>query len=158
MITFDGVNKIITLDSGVTLVDASGIYSDWKEWVMLSDNAKYQPAFRVVGGDPVTATQNAGSYFFLQNQYGWRIRPPEENIQVIISGNLVLEDNAIAWREPTIGSFNTGVDRNFSALTTETIQTVNSGSGLTTTQNDKLMSIPTAIENKDELLGTESFP
>jgi hypothetical protein len=135
-ITFDGPNTTITLESGVTVVEAADIYSRWKEWLTTGDNAKFLPAFRVVGGDPVTASQNAGSYFFIQNQYGWRIRPPEEDIEVIINGNFVAEDSLQPFRIPTIGSFNTSVDRNFSSLTTE--QIINSGSGLSAEQDTKI--------------------
>ena len=125
--TFDPSTLIITLESGQTVVDASDVYSAWKNWVKSGVGAGIVPAFRVVGGDPITLTQNAGSYFFFRNDLGWRIRPPEEDIQIILNGNFVLEDPTGVWRVPTIGNFNTGIDRNFSSLTTETI----SGSGVT---------------------------
>ena len=48
-------------------------HAEWKEWVRLSDNAKYLPAFRTIGGDPVSPTQNAGITYFLLN--GWLIVP-----------------------------------------------------------------------------------
>jgi hypothetical protein len=106
MPTFDGENLVITLDSGITEVDAEvDLYSEWKAWTLLSDNAKYPPAFRSIGGDPLTPTLNAGSYFFLQNQYGWRLRPPEEDIQISLIGNLVGEDSTLPLFVPTIGAY-----------------------------------------------------
>lgn len=110
MPSFDGPNLIITLDSGVTEVNVEvNLYSDWKEWVKLSDNAKYPPAFRAIGGDPLTATLDAGSYFFLQNQYGWRIKPPEENINISFVGSLVGEDVTQDLFIPTTGAFTVSI-------------------------------------------------
>jgi len=106
MPTFDGENLLIILDSGVTTVNAEiDLYSDWKEWALTGDNVKYPPAFRTIGGDPLSTTINAGSYFFLQNQYGWRIRPPEEDISIEIIGNLVAEDSNLDIITPTLGNF-----------------------------------------------------
>lgn len=125
-ITAKAPDLVIVLESGVTEVSIEDIYSAWKEWVILSDNAKWPFAFRVVGGDPLTATLNAGSYFFLQNQNGWRIRPPEEDIQVLITGNFYREDISLPSVVPTIGDFNTVVESEKSSLTQ-----VVGGAGLT---------------------------
>lgn len=117
MPTFDGPNTTITLDSGVTSVSVAGLYSDWKEWVRISDNAKFPQAFRVIGGDPLGGGISAGSYFFLQNQKGWRIRPPEEDISLELVGNLFAEDPGAGLLIPTIGNFNTFVRVSTSSLT-----------------------------------------
>lgn len=93
--TFDGPNKLIILEVPVTNileVDVRSLYSDWKRWLKTGDNAKYLPAFRVLGGDPLTPGINAGSYFFLQNQIGWRIRAGAKNQTIYYVGNLVPED------------------------------------------------------------------
>lgn len=43
MYTFDGINKIIIVNSNdINLLE---MYSRWKEWVLSSDNAKFHPAF-----------------------------------------------------------------------------------------------------------------
>ena len=117
MPTFDGPNTTITLDTGVTTVSVAGLYSDWKEWVALTDNAKYAQAFRVIGGDPLGGGISAGSYFFLQNQKGWRIRPPEEDIILELQGNLFGESTVDPIIIPTIGAFNTQVRLSTSSLT-----------------------------------------
>ncbi len=117
MPTFDGPNTTITLDTGVTTVSVAGLYSDWKEWVALADNAKYAQAFRVIGGDPLGGGISAGSYFFLQNQKGWRIRPPEEDIILELQGNLFGESTVDPIIIPTIGAFNTQVRLSTSSLT-----------------------------------------
>lgn len=75
-VTFNGVNKTIQVDSGVTSIDIQyDVYSRWKDWVLLSDNAKWAAAFRVVGGDPIGGGRFAPIYFFLIN--GWTIRPDD---------------------------------------------------------------------------------
>ena len=108
-IVFDGPNTTITLASGVTDVEAKDIYSRWKDWVTIGDNAKYLPAFRTIGGDPLSPVVDAGSYFFIQNQNGWRIKPPEEDITIFISGNLALEDTGQAGLIATTGAFSTAI-------------------------------------------------
>ena len=72
-VTFDGANRIIRVNEGVTELDIKkDLYSDWKEWVQsLSDNAVWPPAIRTVGGDPTVAGQTAGDIYFLIN--GWKL-------------------------------------------------------------------------------------
>jgi hypothetical protein len=71
-VTFDGVNKRIYIAPDVQTLDVKqDIYSDWKEWMQLYDNAKFLPAFRSIGGDPVGDGQFAGDIYFLIN--GWQI-------------------------------------------------------------------------------------
>ena len=108
-IDFDGINLIITLDSGVTEVDVrEDIYEPWKEWVR-AGNAAFPAAFRPLGGDPLTALINAGSYFFLNNTVGWRIKPPEEDITIYLTGNLAVEDVSLPAFVPTDGNFTTAI-------------------------------------------------
>lgn len=103
---FDGPTLTITLASGITSIDTQAdLYSQWKEWVTIGDNAKYPPAFRTIGGDPLTPGITAGAYFFIQNQYGWRIRPPEEDTTIFVEGNLAPEDSSKPIVIPTIGTF-----------------------------------------------------
>ena len=72
-VTFDGPNKIIRVNEGVTELDIkSDVYSDWKEWVLTrNDNAFFLPAIRSIGGDPTVAGQTAGDIYFLIN--GWKL-------------------------------------------------------------------------------------
>jgi len=103
---FDGNNLRIILPAGITNIDVEAdLYSQWKEWVKLSDNAKFPPAFRTIGGDPLTPGIDAGAYFFIQNQDGWRIRPAEEDATVFLNGNLAPEDSALDIVVPTLGNF-----------------------------------------------------
>ncbi len=72
-VTFDGENKIITVNAGVTELDIKkDIYSSWKEWTnSYKDNGKWFPAVRTVGGDPTISGEFAGDIYFLIN--GWKL-------------------------------------------------------------------------------------
>ena len=53
-VVFDGENRLIIVNPGAPLVSVkTDIYSSWKEWAKLRDNAKFLPAIRTTGGDPV---------------------------------------------------------------------------------------------------------
>lgn len=84
-VTFSGTNRTITVNSGVTSIDVTiDVYSEWKEWVLISNNAKYPQAIRTFGGDETTFGQFAPSYFFLTN--GWRL--VVDNLTLLVTGNL----------------------------------------------------------------------
>lgn len=86
-VIFDGVEKLIYIVPGETLIYVKeDIYSNWKEWVQVRDNSKYEAALRTIGGDPVGNGLFAGDMYFLIN--GWKlvIREP-----VTISG--IIYDN-----------------------------------------------------------------
>ena len=70
-VTFDGANRIIRVNEGVTTLDIKkDIYSDWKEWVSaMPDNSYWLPAVRTVGGDPTISGQRAGDIYFLINNW-----------------------------------------------------------------------------------------
>ena len=69
---FDGENRLIYVSPGTSSISVkTDLYSSWKEWVSLRDNAKFLPALRTIGGDPIGAGQYAGDMYFLMN--GWQI-------------------------------------------------------------------------------------
>ena len=107
--TFDGDTLTITLGTptdGVLNLDVQDdLYSDWKEWMVTSDNIKYPPAFRTVGGDSLTTNVDAGAYYFLRNDYGWRIKPSEYDQTIYVIGNLVAQDSALPLAVPTTGGY-----------------------------------------------------
>lgn len=71
-VIFDGENKLIYIDPDTEVIDIrSDVYSNWKEWVQVRDNAKYEPAMRTTGGDPISGGINTGDIYFLIND--WRI-------------------------------------------------------------------------------------
>jgi hypothetical protein len=103
--SFDGSQKIITLTSGTTTLDVKDLYSRWKDWVLLSDNSKWDLAFLVSGGD--TIDPGAGTavplYAFLAN--GWRIKPQESNHTLNVTNGVLLVDGGGDPFVDTTGSY-----------------------------------------------------
>lgn len=113
-ITFNGPNRTITLSTGQTVVSVAEVYSRWKDWFIQSDNAKYPEAFRQVGGDPLGGGVYSTINTFIRNDYGWRIKPPEQDIDIVLVGNLYPEDPNQPWRAATTGDFHTSINTNLS--------------------------------------------
>ena len=69
---FDGENKLIYVNPAIASISVKeDIYSDWKEWSQVRDHAKFLPAIRTTGGDPIGDTgEFTGDVYFLIN--GWR--------------------------------------------------------------------------------------
>jgi len=138
--TFDGPNLRIILPSATSSIDVLvDLYSDWKEWAKLSDNAKYPPAFDTTGGDPISATEEVAPYFFLRNDLGWRIRGPEEDATITFSGNLFGRDGTLPVLVPTIGAYTQQIT--FLVSSRALVELVASGSGLSTAQDDRLREL-----------------
>jgi hypothetical protein len=101
---FDGVARVITI-SAQTAVSVRDIYSRWADWVPVSDNAKYPPAFSTIGGNDIDAT--AGTkipiYGFLIN--GWKIRPQEASHTLNVTDGVLLVDGGGDPFVNTLGSF-----------------------------------------------------
>jgi len=94
-VTFDGPNKLILVNDGVTAINVgSGLYSDWKEWIQATPDGLYTStylrAMRGVGGDPLPGTRFLGATYFLTN--GWRIKPYSGSYSLSITGNLYTEE------------------------------------------------------------------
>ena len=106
---FDGPNKRITLDSQ-SMIEVSDLYSRWKDWVATGDNSKYLPAFSVVGGDAISPTANLAVNVFIRNDIGWRIAPPEEDIDILLAGNIYPALSSSPWRVAPAGDFQTSIN------------------------------------------------
>jgi len=118
-VSFDGINKIITINTGITEITVkTDLYSDWKEWSLIDDHSKYLQAMRSVGGDPISETKQLGATYFLTN--GWRIRPAEWNHRLSVVGNLYTEEGDSPFLS-TIGSYNVTVTNEVSTLVESTI-------------------------------------
>lgn len=86
-VTFDGINKLIIVNPGATQLDVQrDIYSAWKEWLLIEDNAKFPQALNLVGGEPTIQGQFLDATFFLLN--GWRLKPQSGSYTLDIIGNL----------------------------------------------------------------------
>lgn len=148
-VTFDGENKLILINFGITDIDvAIDIYSDWKEWIRIRDNAKYEQAMRVVGGDPVGGGEFLGDNVFLIN--GWRCRTWEGDHILNVSRNLRIDesDPDIATSPnvflPTLDPHNITINSNFSVIT-NTIQVSGSGGGFADDDRTTLESIESLV-------------
>ena len=98
-LTFDPAARRIVLDSATTT--ATEIYSRWADWAATSDNAKYLPAFRSLGGDDLGGGLLVPPYYFLLN--GWRVRPMEADQTLTIDGNLFVDGGG----EPVVQTLGT---------------------------------------------------
>lgn len=104
-LTFDAAATRIILD--VASVTATELYSRWCDWVALSDNSKYLPAFRSTGGDDLGGGLLIPPYFFLLN--GWRVRPMESNHNLTITGNLFVDGGGVPVVS-TLGTYQVNVN------------------------------------------------
>ncbi len=103
MYTFDWPNKIIIMDNWTTTADWQIMYSKWKEWVILTDNSKYLPAFSVIWWQSVWWWKYAGIIYFMTNW--WKVRPYESTHTLTITWNCFWE----WWAEifvPTLWNYN----------------------------------------------------
>ena len=115
---FDGIRKLIIVHPEVTSISIkTDVYSDWKEWLLLRDNAKYLQAIRVIGGDPIGGGQYAGDIYFLMN--GWKLYVDHS---VSVDGVLYSEDGLSPFTVPSDTNMVTNKVSNL-------VQTVSTGGG-----------------------------
>ena len=96
-VTFDGANRIIYVNEGVTDLEIkSEVYSAWKEWASSTpDNATWPPAIRTIGGDPTVGSQKAGDIYFLQNN--WKLYLDITKVRV--TGSLFSDNFTTAYHD-----------------------------------------------------------
>jgi len=95
------------------------LYSRWVDWFLTSDNSKFLPALRVVGGDPLPGSKKLGITYFLLN--GWKIRPYEATHFFTLDGNLYCDDGSSPYVS-TLGSYNVTIINSVSNLVDSTVQ------------------------------------
>ena len=119
--TWDGPNRLITLNDNITQIDAAALYSEWKLWCLNYDGTKYPQFFSVLGGDPLPGGRYLGTTFFLENT---KIRPYEGNHTLVLSGNLYDRSGGDPFVN-TIGNYNVRIMLSVSNL----VDTVNVSGG-----------------------------
>ena len=135
-VTFNGTSKLIIVDNAITELDVQiDLYSDWKEWLKTDDNSKFLPAMRTVGGDPTTGIKYVAPYFFLTN--GWKIKPYSGNHILTITGNLFVDEPSTYGGNIVIAV--DGYTITVNLVTTSDAVAIQSGSGLSTEEHDKVM-------------------
>jgi len=108
--TFDGPNKLIVLSSGTVSVSVRDMWSRWADWLAVSDNSKYLPAMRSVGGDDIdpTAGTSIPVYTYLQN--GWKVRPQEAHHTLRVWDGVLLVDGGGDPFADTVGAYRVRVN------------------------------------------------
>jgi hypothetical protein len=149
-VTFDGPNKLIIVNNGETSLDvAIDLYSDWKEWMVLVDNAKYPIAMRTVGGDPTSGGKSVAPYFFLSN--GWKIRPYEGSHTLTLDGNLFTD-------EPGIYGYNLFVSTLGSYAVLTAVNLTSDAVGITTEGGTAPTADEVAVAVCNKLLSAHTIP
>ena len=100
---FNGNDLTIQIPTTGTFDAGRDLYSAWKQWVALGDNAKFPKAFDTTGGDTVGAGQEIAPYFFCRNDLGWRVKMPDANGEIIVQGNLFARDSGSTLFEQSPG-------------------------------------------------------
>jgi hypothetical protein len=126
-VTFDGLNKLIIVNSGQTDLDFRvDVYSAWKEWVKqyTQSNAKYIEAITAIGGDDLPGSRQLGTTYFLEN--GWRMRTWEGDHNLTVTGNVFTREGENVF-VPTLASWTIQITLNTSTLVETIIPTLSLG-------------------------------
>ena len=106
--TFNGDTLTVGIPStgaDPIIMDAQeDFYEPWKDFLRQGatagngTNKKYPQCFRPIAGDDIVPGQfQYAGLFFLQNQKGWRFQLPDEDVTLILTGNMALEDSALPF-------------------------------------------------------------
>lgn len=146
IVTFDPLNlRIVEIDAGGdNVLDVAEIYSEWKEWLKLSDNAKFSQAFRFVGGDPISDTQDLGVTYFLLN--GWRIRPAESSHKLTLVGNIFTDPSGFSIFVATLGTFTVNTETRVSNLVDSSVSRLDLAQLLNAVYIDPLLGVDSSAE------------
>ena len=132
-VVFDGINKLITVDAGVTALNIrTDVYSSWVEWIETEDNARFLPAMRYTGLDVIPGGFTGDTYFLIN---GWKLLI--DFSKVAVSGVLFSDNFNTAYY-----TYN-GIAQ-FPAVVSALINTVSVPQNVVT---GDLSSIPTAAAN-----------
>lgn len=113
-VSFDGATRIIYVHDEVTTLDIrTDVYSAWIRWVVLNDHAKFLPAIRFTGYDPIGSGQFTGDIYFLTN--GWKLSLDLAKVRV--SGTLFSDDYDTAY-------YTTGMATQYPASVSALVNTV----------------------------------
>jgi len=150
--TFDGDTLLIQLPTTGTYYVESELYSAWKEWVLLNDNAKYPIAFETTGGDDIGGGQQIAPYFFCRNDLGWRIKAPSANGEVIVVGNL-FPRNSLSPMFVESGGFDAFIRQEVS---TRAVVVETGVSGLTSGESQILSTMNSLVDELHKLQGLDN--
>jgi hypothetical protein len=131
-------------ESDVTFT-AQEIYSRWADWLLLSDNIKYLPAFDSSGGASAGVGTTDIVYTFITAN-GWMICPQttEPSVRVVITGDLYpdVDGSLMFGYDEVAPGGHTHVEQR---VTTSARVVTTGGSALTPTESSHLMSLDTSL-------------
>jgi hypothetical protein len=100
-LTFDPAGKRVMIPESLASLDAAEIYRAWIDWATTSnahdDNAKWLPAVRYSGNDPIPGGYTGATFFMIN---GWRICYDPNFTGV--TGVIFSEDYATAYWSKTL--------------------------------------------------------
>jgi len=102
-VTIDFTNKLIIMDAGAVQLDVPGVYSIWKDTILLTNNAQYDFAYSIVGGNLISGSKYIPSYTFQDN--GWKVRPDEANHTLSVVGGVLVGESGADPFVNTLGAF-----------------------------------------------------
>jgi len=131
-LSFDGPTKVITITTDTTL-DVKDLWSRWVDWLLTSDNSKYELAMEQVGGNDIDlgAGTSIPIYIFLLN--GWKVKPKEANHTLAVTNAILVVDGGGDPFVNTTGSFVVRVNYQ-QPVQAIGVSTGGSGGGLTVTE------------------------
>jgi hypothetical protein len=163
-VTFDGINKIIIVNEGVTELDfREDVYSAWKEWLLDPNqtNIGYEEAISAIGGDPLPGNRQLGTTYFLEN--GWRMRTWEGDHELTVTGN-VFTRTGVSLFVPTLNPWTITINLNTATLVETILPSLSLGEadidGIATatwaevlsgtSAGDRLIALAAALANVDQ--------
>jgi len=147
-INFDGAERLITLTAGTVTLDVHDLYSRWKDWQKVGDNAKHAIAFETVGGDDIDpgVGTKVPLYAFLVN--GWRIKPQEASHTLAVTAGILLVDGG---GDPFVDTLGAYIVRINYQQPVQAIKVESGTSGLTPTESAQLGVIQ-EVEDKVDIV------
>lgn len=150
-VTFDGTNKVIIVNFGVTELDFGlDVYSAWKEWMQDPNllNTRYEAALGVVGGDPLPSNRQLGTTFFLEN--GWKLRTWDGDHILTVNGNVFSRDGSDPFI-PTLQPVRVTVNFNTSSV----VETIVAGDAQQSEKVDEIWKLH-GLDSNADLVVTEN--
>lgn len=120
----DFTNSLIIMDTGATEFNVPGVYSIWKDTILLTNNAQYDFAYSIVGGNTISGIKSIPFYTFLTN--GWKVRPDEANHTLSVVDGILVDSGGTDPFVDTVGTFTVRIlyEQPVQAITVSTSGTV----------------------------------
>lgn len=139
MFDFDGDDKIITVSGGASFSMIT-LYREAREWEDDEANMQYVSPLDAVGKNELEPDVNTDIVYILSN--GWKLQPSGYSAgeTIAVEGTVITDDNTAPTVPASVGSPVTWV---FKVAYSGIITNISTGSGLSSAEHDRLMSLPT---------------